>query len=447
MSLMPIASDPGRTPPAWLAPLIAVAAATLIVLPARFGLLSPPAILVLVPTVLAAVAFVLVRAPQCVVFLIPASLAAPMTFYTYPWEIALCGLLFLLLIEGVRQRAEWLARWSRLEVALAIFTLLGLCSVFWIFDSRTYFIHARRLLLGIGTLWAASRLPYVASKRWFEAGLLGAALSVAIAGLGRWMTSGFTAEEAMIRRPEATNLGWGTANFLATLMMLVTPVVIAIAVESGGVRRVVAWGTVLLVGTLQLLIASRAAASLFLLGTLVQVVYMGRKRRAFSVGIVAAVAGVLVSPLSAGFLERFTSLREMGSITIRIWYWREAWRRVVENLPFGIGLGQGYAYPDHLHATDPHNYWLVVGAELGIPGLLIWIAILVMTWKALGRLGSAPEMRTRVFALRLAFVMAQLHTLVEPTYQGTQYQFLWFWLFGGYLAYGAAEAASANSRR
>lgn len=450
MSWMPTASDRRPAPPLWLAPLIVVGVAALVTLPAGFGVLSPPALLVLVPVVLGAAGWLLLRRPQLIVFLIPASLAAPMTFYTYPWEIALCGLLLLLLVIGVRSRAEWLTRWSRLEVAVALFTLLGLASVFWIFDARTYFIHARRLLLGLGTLWAASRVPALAHRRWFEAGLLGASLSVALAGLGRWMASGYTAEEALLRRPEVTNLGWGTANFLATLMMLVSPVVLGIAVESRGTRRLVAWATVALAGALQLLIASRAAASLFLLGTLVQLASMGRRHRTFAFGLTAAMVAVLASPLGAGFLQRFTSLRELGSITVRIWYWREAWRRVVDHLPFGMGLGQGYAYADKLFDIDPHNYWLVVGSELGVPGLLLWAATLVIIWRAVGRLGSAPEMRSRVFALRLAFVLAQLHTLVEPTFQGTQYQFLWFWMFGGYLAYGvapAAVAASASSRR
>jgi O-antigen ligase len=176
----------------------------------------------------------------------------------------------------------------------------------------------------------------------------------------------------------------------------------------------------------------------------------GRRRGFIAAGLAAAVAGVLASPLGSGFLLRFTSLRELGSITIRIWYWREAWLRLVEHLPLGLGLGQGYAYADKLQNIDPHNYWLVVGSELGVLGLLLWAAVLVITWRAVGLLGSAPEMRGRVFALQVAFVLAQLHTLVEPTFQGTQYQFLWFWLFGGYLAYGVAEeadAASASSRR
>ena len=49
----------------------------------------------------------------------------------------------------------------------------------------------------------------------------------------------------------------------------------------------------------------------------------------------------------------------VGSMTIRIWYFREGWWRLLEHLPWGMGLGQGYANPDHLHGIDPHDYWLL----------------------------------------------------------------------------------------
>jgi hypothetical protein len=36
-----------------------------------------------------------------------------------------------------------------------------------------------------------------------------------------------------------------------------------------------------------------------------------------------------------------------------------------------------------------------------------------------------------------AFWLSQIHTLVEPTFQGIQYQFLYFWVIGGYLGFHA----------
>jgi hypothetical protein len=48
-------------------------------------------------------------------------------------------------------------------------------------------------------------------------------------------------------------------------------------------------------------------------------------------------------------------------------------------------------------------------------------------------------------ALQSAFWMSQFHTLVEPTFQGIQYQFLFFWLMGGSIAYARADEARAKA--
>jgi len=54
-------------------------------------------------------------------------------------------------------------------------------------------------------------------------------------------------------------------------------------------------------------------------------------------------------------------------------------------------------------------------------------------------------------ALLIAFWLSQLHTLVEPTFQGLNYQYLYFWLMGGYLGYASFAAepvpAAVISRR
>jgi hypothetical protein len=50
-------------------------------------------------------------------------------------------------------------------------------------------------------------------------------------------------------------------------------------------------------------------------------------------------------------------------------------------------------------------------------------------------------------ALLISFWLSQLHTLVEPTFQGLQYQHLYFWLMGGYLGYVRHAASAADSSR
>jgi O-antigen ligase len=129
---------------------------------------------------------------------------------------------------------------------------------------------------------------------------------------------------------------------------------------------------------------------------------------------------------------------------------REGWRRLLDNLPWGLGLGQGYVNPDKLQGTDPHNYWLVVGGDLGVPGILLWLALLIVIARGLSRIASTPRWRPYGRALQISFWMSQFHSLVEPTFQGTQYLFIFFWVIGGAMGYYTAERypqAAASSRR
>jgi O-antigen ligase len=160
------------------------------------------------------------------------------------------------------------------------------------------------------------------------------------------------------------------------------------------------------------------------------------------VGLVAVgvLAAVVASPIGMVLLTRMTSLREFASFTIRIWYWREGWRRLVEHLPWGMGLGQGIENPDHLHGTDPHDFWLLLGGDLGIPGVLLWAGVLVTIVRAWLAVGADPRRRELAFTLLLTFALGNVHSLVEPTFQGGQYQLLFLWIVCGSLAYARADA-------
>ena len=53
--------------------------------------------------------------------------------------------------------------------------------------------------------------------------------------------------------------------------------------------------------------------------------------------------------------------------------------------------------------------------------------------------------RDQVHTILLTVALGNLHTLVEPTFQGTQYQMLFFWVVGGALAYSAAAEHAAEA--
>ena len=355
--------------------------------------------------------------------------------FTFAWELALLALAAVMLMYGWRSRAVWLTGFGPLERVLVLFTVWALFTGFWSPELKYYLTGVRRLLLGVVALWVATRLPYFATRRWFDIGVITAASALSLAAIGHKLTTGFSAMQTLLHRAQVTDLGWGTANYVASLLLICSPSVLRLALRSRRFERVVASGGFALVMAVQFIVASRAAAVLFLVGTLVQLVRAARRFRLWvGVGFVAAIAGLVVSPAGYGLLSRFYSIRELGSMTIRIWYFREGWRRLLETQPWGLGLGQGYAHGDHLQGIDPHDYWLLLGGDLGVLGVLLWASVLVVLVRAVWALKD----REQVHTLLVTLALSNLHTLVEPTFQGTQYQLLFFWVVGGTLAYAKA---------
>jgi len=117
--------------------------------------------------------------------------------------------------------------------------------------------------------------------------------------------------------------------------------------------------------------------------------------RAFSFIGVAVLAVVLVVPPAAW--ERLSGIAMLtststigmadkeGSAEERFHILQVGWQIFVDHPVFGVGLG---AYPDanaaysqQLGRKDTHNTYLHLAAEVGLPGLLLWCA---MVWSVLG---------------------------------------------------------------
>jgi hypothetical protein len=386
--------------------------------------------------------------PQAMVVVVPALIPSPMFALTFAWELALVVLALGLALHGVRTRAAWTWRLGPVEALLLAFTAWAWFTYFWSPDLRFYVLGARRMLLGLVSLWVACRLPRVAGRRWFDVGLIAAASALAVSAIHHSLTTGLSGAQALLHRTEVTNLGWGTANYVATLLLLCAPSLLRLAMRATRAERLLAWGAFALVAAVQLIIASRAASVLFLVGTLLQLLRATRRFRVWVVlGFVAVLTTLLVSPLGFGLVSRLGNLRDLGSMTIRIWYFREAWHRVLDHLPWGLGLFQGFANPDRLQGIDPHNYWLLVGGDLGIPGLVLWAAVLVALVRAWWSTRTDEASREQAHTVVLTIALANVHTLVEPTFQGNHYQFLFFWIAGGTLAYAMAERPGGAERR
>jgi len=421
---------------------IAAGSAAVVSLPYAPGLLGVFGSLLGALAVIASSLALWTAVPALIVSLVPVLIPTPIVLYTFAWELALLTLAFVTVLQGVRHRAPWLTRLGPIECAWLVYTAWAAFTGFWSADQVHYLLGVRRLVVGFCVLWVALRLPHLASRRWFETGIALCAMALSLAMIQHSGSTGYSLEQTLLHRGTAMNLGWGKDNYVAGLLLICGPLLLRGVLHGRWQDRMIPAIAFALVTAVQVIIASRAGTLLFVAGALVQLLYATRRHRvAASVAAVGLLAAVVASPIGMVLIARMTSLREFASFTIRIWYWREGWRRLVAHLPWGMGLGQGIENPDHLHGTDPHDFWLLVGGDLGVPGVLLWLGVLVAIVRAWLAVWPDPRRRELAFTLLLTFALGNVHSLVEPTFQGGQYQLLFLWIVCGSLAYARVSPA------
>lgn len=387
------------------------------------------------------------RAPLIAAAMIPVLLPPPQFLKVFAYEVALIAGAAIVAVAAWRARREETWRVHPLLIVVACLWGWAAFSFLWARDTWWWAFGVRKLGIGVLSFAFAYVLARSVRRETMLHGIVGAALSLTLATLLRAGTFTGAGTEAAARIG-ATDLGWGTSNFIAALLVLMLPTVLFVALHAAApAARTLGWITLPLMALVMALGASRGGSLLLVLVSL-WVIFRERitpRTIALGFGFVIAVVVLVTGPLGQNLLERFVDPKELGSVVIRLLYFREGWRRLVENLPLGIGQGQGYGYPDHLNTEDPHNYLLVVGGELGLVGLVLWGLVLVMLWRAGGRMAHSPETRDAGRALRLTVVFSQINSLFEPTFQGLQYHFLFYWICGAYLgAYDPARPARSR---
>ncbi len=449
-SLSPVKPRAMGPPAGLVAAAIAAAATSLICLPFAPGNIGVAGLLLALAAAATAGLGVFVAFPQALVSLVPALIPAPMLLSVFAFEAALLIFAALLLLHGWRTRAPWLSSVGAIEAAFLLWTAWAMFTGVWSEDARSWLIGTRKLLVGFCTIWVALRLSAIASRRWFDAGIVAVSVLLSLFTLNRFMTTGLSAEESALRRPSVTDLGWGRSNYLAAILVLCTPSLLRLLLRGRAGERWAAGIALALITTVQLVVASRAAAALFLAGVLVYLLLaIPRQRARVFAGFAAAVTLIFVTPLGESLMSRMFNLRELGSATIRLWFFREGWSRMVEHLPWGMGLWQGFKNADKLQGLDPHNYLLLVGGDLGIPGLLLWGALNFVIARAWWRTRRDEASRDQSNAMLLTLALANVNSWVEPTFQGPQFNMIFFWILAGTLSYVGftATTSSANPNR
>ncbi|MDQ3810467.1 MAG: O-antigen ligase family protein, partial [Chloroflexota bacterium] len=262
-------------------------------------------------------------------------------------------------------------------------------------------------------------------------GAVAAATVTALAAIGQIGLGVGGTEAEGVRRAQAW---YPSPNHLALLLGRVWPFLLAAALEGRGL----AWPPALLTAVALLLTFSiggwlgAAAAAVATLAVL------RRRRAATTLAITLAISLAVVSALAVvGVLpERLNPLRQTGGFRVDLWL--SAVAMVRDHPLLGVGLDNfAYLYQqDYLregaiaepNLSHPHNWLLNIWLELGLAGLVAFVALVAIFfgralrqrgWLAAGAVGAMTDLLVHglidnsYFLVDLAFLFWLILTVVD----------------------------------
>jgi O-antigen ligase len=232
-------------------------------------------------------------------------------------------------------------------------------------------------------------------------------------------------------------------------------------------RRALAWAAALICMVIVFLTVSREAIVGLTVVLLLTPLIVGRHQRAKAMGVVVLAVTVAVmyfavfAPASA--LDRFTTSDTTGSGRTDIW--TVGWRMVKAHPIDGVGAGNFQVSSIHyllqpgtirfsIYIVDQpkvaHNIYLQVLAELGIVGLLLFLAILGICVSCAVRAASRFEEDGDLQGAALARgLLLALVAMLASQFFGSELflKELWLLLASGPAVLAIAEAGSARAQQ
>jgi len=179
-------------------------------------------------------------------------------------------------------------------------------------------------------------------------------------------------------------------NVMAGPLAILLPVALALLLFA---RRQLPWYYRSLAGVVALviilvLVFTQSRGGLLALGTTLITLALLRWRRGWLLLIITAAAAALAFRYLGGsvVIEHLTTDRTFSGVDGRLIVWSRA-LSIIRDFPFtGVGMGTFRPVAEALYAlydpfgslTHAHNLFLQIGVDLGFPGLVAWLAILML---------------------------------------------------------------------
>ena len=327
-----------------------------------------------------------------------------------------------------------LSVWPGGSVAVLTDRYLKAVAFFWLIG--TLATTSDRLRVLAWTLVLAS-VPLAATG--VKNYMTGEVLSTGVAGFTR--VTGYVGGSNIAANP----------NDLALVLNLIIPLAAALVVVSRGMGlRLVAGAALLLAIVGVVLTFSRAGFLALAATTLVSIAYLARwgaHGRAAAMAIAALLALPLLPDSYVGRLGTITNIEEdeTGSAQGR---WRDtkiAAAIVAKNPVIGAGIGNDVLVMNDERGRDTwrrvHNVYLQYGVDLGLPGMLLFIGLHIMCYRAAGyaeRRGRRDPALADLVPLSAAVKVSLIAFAVEAMFHPIAYNFYFFSVAGLAVALRAA---------
>ncbi|UUX97772.1 O-antigen ligase family protein [Aquabacterium sp. J223] len=271
--------------------------------------------------------------------------------------------------------------------------------------------------------------------------------------------SGTAAQAAGLR--EDVFVGYANYRFFNHVQSIALPVLAIAATHAaaGGALRRWAWFSLVSGFAFLFFLGGRATLSGLAVGWLIcAVCARGSAARLLRNLLLAAIAGLalylllfVIGPLVLGMPADRMDASRTGSVHARFELWRLAWGYIVSSPWLGIGP-MHYAHYVNPEAAHPHNAYLQVAAEWGVPVAVLAIVLaLTGLHRFMSRLRSTTDERQAVVGAGL--LLALTSALVDAFFSGNlvmPVSQLWFamvvgWAFAWYARQAPASDGTGST--
>jgi probable O-glycosylation ligase (exosortase A-associated) len=235
----------------------------------------------------------------------------------------------------------------------------------------------------------------------------------------------------------------GNPNDLALTLNLMIPIAGALFFTSRGVLARAVAGGALLLSIPAVIVTFSRAGFLTLCAIAIASLFCFVRRRAPAPAVAVIVVSCGVMPfLPAGYLDRLNTITDIeadrtGSAVGRWTDYQLAVQLVARNPVLGVGMGQDILALDQIRSQPTwrsvHNAYLEYAVDLGVPGLLLFLALLIASVRSARRveIRAAREPTLRDLSILASGVrIALLAFVVGACFHPIAYQFYFFCVAG-----------------